>query len=271
MKTPPLSNTGVDPIAPPRPSAAARSATFRLTIAALIIIAVIILGRFLGAGAALKQILDWVSSLGAVAPLVFIFIYVIACLLFLPGSILTIGAGALFGLLWGSIYAWVGATIGATGAFLVGRYVAREWVTRKLERFPKFNAIDAAVGNEGWKIVALTRLSPIFPFNLLNYAFGLTRVSLRDYIVASGAGILPGTVMYVYVGSLAGDLTAASTGTAKRTPEWWAINLVGLLATIAIAWYAARIARNALKQQTLAQPPNVSGDQSSHDHSHRPA
>ncbi|MGH7934566.1 MAG: TVP38/TMEM64 family protein [Candidatus Binataceae bacterium] len=233
---------------------------------ALIIVAVFLLGRRFGAGAALKQMLDWVSSLGAIAPLVFILIYILACVLFLPGSILTIGSGALFGLLWGSIYASIGATVGAICAFLVGRYVAREWVARKLERFPKFKAIDAAVGHEGWKIVALTRLSPIFPFNLLNYAFGLTRVSLRDYAVASWAGMLPGTVMYVYLGSVAGDLTVASGGMTRRTPAWWAINIIGLLATIAVALYAAHIARKALSQQTLAPPPNNGVGQPAHHH-----
>src|SRR5690606_28498352 len=111
--------------------------------------------------------------------------------LLIPGSALTLGAGALFGVFWGTVYASTGATLGATCAFLIGRYLARDWVAARIARRPAFVAIDRAVAEEGWKIVGLTRLSPIFPFVLLNYAFGLTRVSLRDYVFASWLGMLP--------------------------------------------------------------------------------
>jgi len=115
----------------------------------------------------------------------------------LSGSALTLGAGILFGVLRGSIIVSIAATLGATAAFLIARYVAREWVARKIAAHPKFAAVDQAVASEGWKMVGLIRLSPIFPFSLMNYAFGLTRVSLRDYFFASWIGMLPGTVMYV--------------------------------------------------------------------------
>src|ERR1700724_4474415 len=146
----------------------------------------------------MTDFLEWISSLGAVAPIVFIAAYIAACVLFIPGSIMTIGAGILFGVVRGAIYVSIGATLGATAAFLIGRYFARDWVATKLAGNSTFNEIDAAVGREGWRIVGLTRLSPVFPFNLLNYAYGLTRVSLRDYVLASSLGMLPGAVMYKY-------------------------------------------------------------------------
>jgi uncharacterized membrane protein YdjX (TVP38/TMEM64 family) len=170
----------------------------------------------------------------------------------LPGSVLTLGAGAVFGLVKGAVLVSVAATLGATAAFLVGRYLAREWVAGKVERYPRFAAIDRAVAREGWKIVGLTRLSPVFPFNVLNYAFGLTRVSLRDYFFASWIGMMPGTVMYVYVGSLAGDLAALGAGSRARTPVEWTLYVVGLLATVAVTVYVTRLARAALARRGAA-------------------
>ncbi|MGH7916372.1 MAG: TVP38/TMEM64 family protein [Candidatus Binataceae bacterium] len=221
----------------------------RVIIAAAIIAALFILGRHFGAVGALTRLLNAVRGLGATAPLAYIGIYIIACVLFVPAFILTVGAGVLFGLLWGSIYVSIGATVGATCAFLIGRYLARAAIARRLERFPRWAAIDAAVGEEGWKIVGLTRLSPLFPFNLLNYAYGLTRVSVRDYVIASWAGMLPGTVMYVYLGSVAGDIARASGAAETHTAQWWTLNIFGLMATVAVALYAAHIARRALRRQ----------------------
>jgi uncharacterized membrane protein YdjX (TVP38/TMEM64 family) len=180
---------------------------------------------------------------------IFVLVYVAATVLFLPGSILTLGAGALFGVVKGSIVVSISATLGATAAFLVGRYLAQDWVARKIEGNPRFKAIDEAVAHEGWKIVGLTRLSPVFPFNLLNYAFGLTRVSLRDYFFASWIGMMPGTVMYVYLGSLAGDLAAVGAGQGGRTPAPWALYVVGLLATVTVTVYVTRLARAALAKR----------------------
>ena len=152
----------------------------------------------------LKAALDWIGKLGPWGPVIFIGIYVVATVLFVPGSVLTLGAGAVFGVVLGSICVSISATLGATAAFLVGRYLARDAIARKIERNEKFAAIDRAVADEGWKIVLLTRLSPVFPFTLLNYAFGLTRVKLSHYVLASWIGMMPGTVMYVYLG-LAGQ------------------------------------------------------------------
>lgn len=202
--------------------------------------------RFLGIQELLKDALDRVSGLGLWGVLLYILIYILACVLFLPGSILTLGAGVLFGVVKGSMVVSVAATCGATCAFLVGRYLARGWVTEKMAHYPRFKAIDEAVGREGWKIVGLTRLSPVFPFNLLNYAFGVTRVSLRDYFWASWIGMLPGTVLYVYLGALAGDLTLLVTRERARTPAEWIFYLVGLAATVAVTVYVTRLAKAAL-------------------------
>ncbi len=199
----------------------------------------------------LRNALQWIDSLGAVGALAFIGLYIIATVAFLPGSILTLGAGVIFGVVWGSLYVFVGATLGATAAFLVGRYLARGWVANKIAGNKKFAAIDQAVGTEGLKIVLLTRLSPVFPFNLLNYAFGITGVSLKDYFIGS-VGMIPGTIMYVYIGSLAGNLAMIGTEAQPTNPTvQWAIRIVGLIATIAVTVYVTRIAQKALEDEVI--------------------
>jgi uncharacterized membrane protein YdjX (TVP38/TMEM64 family) len=218
----------------------------RVILVIVAILALIVLGRHFHLGEMFSSMLDRIRGMGALAPVLFIILYILGAILFIPGSILTIGGGVLFGLLWGSIYVSIGATIGATAAFLIGRYLARNWVRRQLEGNRKFAAIDEAVGREGWKIVLLTRLSPVFPFNLLNYAFGLTAVKLRDYFLATWIGILPGTVLYVYLGSLGGNL--ANSGKSHHTPAQWALDIVGLLATVGVAVYASRLASRALNE-----------------------
>jgi uncharacterized membrane protein YdjX (TVP38/TMEM64 family) len=155
---------------------------------------------------------------------------------------LTLGAGAYFGLAWGTLYVSIASTLGATAAFLIGRYLARAWVSRQIEGNAKFEAIDDAVEKEGWRLVALTRLSPAFPFNLLNYAYGLTKVPLLSYVLASWIAMIPGTVMYVYLGSLA-------KSPSGRTPAQWALLIIGLAATIAATVLITRSARKALDQK----------------------
>ncbi len=205
----------------------------------------------------LQDALAWVAGLGAIGPLAFIGLYIAATVAFIPGSVLTLGAGFVFGWLAGSAYVFVGATLGATAAFLVGRYVARGWVERKIANNPKFDAVDTAVGQEGFKIVLLTRLSPIFPFNLLNYMFGITKVSLKDYVLGS-VGMIPGTLMYVYFGSLAGNL--ATIGSANQPSEarlQWSLRIVGLIATVLVTLYITRVARKALNDSIADAEPHA--------------
>ncbi len=197
----------------------------------------------------ITHLLDWVEHLGFWAPIAFILIYNLATIFLIPGSLLTLGAGVIFGVIWGSIYVSIGSVMGATFAFLIGRYLTRDWVARTLENYENFKMIDQAVGAEGWKIVGLTRLSPIFPFNLLNYALGLTNVSLKDYFLASWIGMLPGTILYVYVGSLVGSLAQLGTAERSRSPIEWLLYGIGLIATLIVTLYITRIAQNALNQK----------------------
>ena len=172
----------------------------------------------------LKQGLDWVGQLGPWGPALFIGLYIVATVLFIPGS-----------------------ALGAAAAFLVGRYLARNAIARKIEGNERFAAIDQAVANEGWKIVGLMRLSPVFPFTLMNYAFGLTRVKLGHYVLASWIGMMPGTVMYVYLGSLA----KAASGERTRTTGEWVLYAVGLLATLLVTIFVTRIAKQALAKKIV--------------------
>lgn len=179
-------------------------------------------------------------------PIAFIGAYILATLLFLPGSVLTLGAGIVFGVAAGSIYVFIGATIGATLAFLVGRYVARDWVMQRMAGNETFKAIDQAIGQSGLKIIFLTRLSPIFPYNLLNYALGVTQVTLRSYVLGC-VGMIPGTVLYVYVGALTGNLANATAPTATAQTAQWIMRILGFAATVAVTLYVSRIANTALQ------------------------
>jgi len=212
------------------------------------------LGRV--AGGWLPRFAAWVSALGVWGPLVFIAGYAIAVVAFVPGSLLTLAAGAIFGVGRGVLYVFVAATLGAAGAFLVSRYVARGAVERRIADNPRFAAVDRAVAAEGRKIVFLLRLSPVFPFTFLNYALGLTRVRFGDYLVAS-VGMLPGTLLYVYYGKLAGDVAALAGGApvAKGT-GYWAVLALGLVATVVVTTVVTRTARRALREATGDADPS---------------
>lgn len=219
---------------------------------ALIIVAaavVVVASQYLEVQKSVAVLLQWISNLGAWGAFIFVVIYILATVLFVPGLILTMGAGFLFGVIQGAALVSIASTLGAGTAFLIGRYLARDWVARKVSGHPRFHQIDEAIGREGWRIVGLVRLSPVFPFNLLNYAFGLTRVRFKDYLLASWLGMLPATVLYVYLGSLAGSLASVGTGARSRTPAEWGLYAVGLIATLLVVVIVTRIARKALKQK----------------------
>jgi uncharacterized membrane protein YdjX (TVP38/TMEM64 family) len=207
----------------------------------------VLLGKRLGGY--IPQFAAWVDSLGVWGPLAFAAGYALATVAFIPGSLMTLAAGAIFGLLKGSIYTFAGASLGAAGAFLVARYLARGAVEKKIEGRPRFEAIDRAVGMQGLKIVFLLRLSPVFPFNLLNYALGLTKVRFRDYLVAC-LGMIPGTFLYVYYGKALGSLAAVASGTqVERDTGYWLVLGLGLLATLGVTTIVTRIARQALSRE----------------------
>ena len=192
----------------------------------------------------LQSALAWIESLGNLGILAFVLIYILASVFLISGAVLTLGAGFVFGVIKGSVIVSVASTLAATTAFLIGRYLARGWVAKQIEKQPKFKAIDGAVAKEGWKIVGLTRLSPVFPFVFLNYAFGVTKVSLRDYVLASWIGMMPGTIMYVYIGYLPKIAAQGSEGILKLI-----LNIVGLIATVAVTVYVTKIAKKALDSQ----------------------
>ncbi|MEE8441093.1 MAG: TVP38/TMEM64 family protein [Spirochaetia bacterium] len=222
----------------------------RLVVLIVLIGAVLGLGWYFDAQSYLRDVLEWIRDRGAAGVALFICVYIVATVLFIPGSILTLGAGFVYGVVLGTVWVSIASTIGATAAFIVGRYFARGWVSVKVSGSERFASIDDAVGREGWKIVGLTRLSPIFPYNLLNYAYGLTKVSLRDYFFASWIGMLPGTVMYIYIGSLAGDL-ATIGGERSRSPVDWVIYGLGFVATITVTVFVTRLARKALTRSNV--------------------
>ena len=200
----------------------------------------------------LPNVLLWVQSLGSLGAIAFMAIYIIATVALVPGSILTLGAGLVFGLVWGSVYVLIAAVVGETCAFLLGRYLLRNWVEQKISGDRTFLALDRALNQSGLKIILLTRLAPIFPFSLLNYAFGVTGISLKDYFLGS-IGMIPMTVVYVYFGSLAGDLATIDTASQLANPELqWAIKIIGAIATVVCTVYVTRVARQAL-EQSLAE------------------
>ncbi len=223
-------------------------AVARWLLLAVGLIVLVLAGR--EAAPAIPRFTAWVEGLGVFAPLVFIAAYALAVVAFVPGSLLTLAAGAIFGLVEGTVYVLAAATLGACGAFLVARHLARPIVARKLAGNARFSAIDRAVGMQGRRIVFLLRLSPAFPFNLLNYALGLTGVRFSDYLAAS-IGMLPGTLLYVYYGKLAGEVATLAAGSSvERGFGYYAVLVLGLVATIGVTTLVTRLARRALREAT---------------------
>lgn len=200
------------------------------------------------------------ESLGPLGPLVFVLGYAVATVAFVPGSLLTLAGGAIFGLAEGTLVVFIGASLGAIAAFLVSRYIARAAIERRLGAHPRFAALDRAIEHEGRKIVFLLRLSPVFPFVFLNYALGLTRVRLADYALAC-FGMLPGTLLYVYYGKVVGDVAALAAGAApERGTAHYVVLGLGLLATLVVTTVVTRIAARALESSAAleAPPPGTS-------------
>lgn len=237
-----------------------KKSTFRIIAAVALLGAIIILSRVLPVQGWLENFNQWVDRLGYSGYLVFFAVYVLATVLFLPGSVLTIGAGLLFGVIGGSLAVSAASTTGAAFCFLIGRYVARDRLAKRLGRDPRFKAVDAAIGREGGKIVLLLRLSPVFPFNALNYLLGLTAVKFWHYVVASWVGMMPGTVLYVYLGFIGQTGLRAASGTMEKSPLEYALLGFGLVVTVLVTVFVTRIARKALREGALgAAPPAGEG------------
>lgn len=199
----------------------------------------------------LVLLIEWIEGLGIWGRVVYVAIYAVATVLFVPGSLLTLGAGILFGWVEGTIVVLVGATLGAFGAFLTGRYFLTGWVQGLVTRFPRFQSVYDAIGKEGGKIIFFLRLSPLFPFNASNYIYSLTSVKAWAYTWATLLGIMPGTILYVYFGTLLGNIAQAASGTSQGGPLRWVVLGVGLVATVFVTIYAARVARTALEKSAV--------------------
>ena len=202
---------------------------------------------------ALQAALDAVAGMGPVGWVAFILLYAVCNVVFVPAIVLTLGGGAVFGVGRGFLLVWAGATLGSSLAFLTGRYLLRDWVSRRLERFPAFRAVSKAVGKEGWRVVILTRLSPVLPFILLNYAYGLTTISWREYAWSSCVGMAPGTLLFVWLGAVAGEAVRAGAGASgrARTPVEWAFYVIGLAETVAAVTMVGRAAKKALAEEVV--------------------
>jgi len=200
----------------------------------------------------LRAALTWTAQHRETSWCVFLALYVVAAVCLVPGLILTLAAGAIFGVRDGIALVSVGSVAGATAAFFVGRTFAREWISRRIEAWPRFRALDHALRERGLWIVLLTRMSPAFPFNLLNYAYGVTAVRPRDYIIGSWVGMVPATVLYVYAGSAAANVSQAVAGPVRTGTSGVAFLCLGLAATLAVTVLVTRLARRELDRELTA-------------------
>lgn len=230
----------------------------RLVAILTVLAALAVLSRVLPVGQWLESLNEWLAQAGPIGWLVFFGVYVVAAVFFIPGSILTLGAGFAFGLVTGAGVVLVSATAGACAAFLVSRYLARDAVQKKFGESKRFAAIDRAVAREGWKIVLMLRLSPVFPYNVLNYLLGLTGISFWRYLAASAIGMIPGTLLYVYIG-YAGRAGLEKAGGSGDTLKL-VYTVLGLVVTAGVTFFVTRLARNALRQHAeieveSAEPP----------------
>jgi uncharacterized membrane protein YdjX (TVP38/TMEM64 family)/rhodanese-related sulfurtransferase len=184
----------------------------------------------------------WVEGAGAAGPVVFMALYALATVLFLPGSVLTLAGGALFGPAWGTLWNLTGATLGASLAFLVARYLGADWVTRRAG--PRLQRLNDGVTSEGWRFVAFVRLVPVFPFNLLNYALGLTRIPFLAYVLASWIFMLPGAIAYTWLGFAGREALAGGEGMIR--------NILIALALLAAVAFLPRFMRKLREKPMLA-------------------
>lgn len=216
------------------------SKTLKLGAVLVLIVALVVIfpiGAWIEAGA------EWAQGMGTAGLLVFAALYAIATVFAVPGSALTLIAGGAFGVAAGTVAVWLGATAGLALAFLAARMLARERVSRWLASKPSFAAVDRAVAAEGWKIVLLTRLTPVFPFTVLNYAYGVTGIGFLGYLLSSAIGILPGTLLYIYLGS-----SVARTVAGESDPLELVARGLGLAAFVVVTILITRTARKALRE-----------------------
>ena len=204
-----------------------------------------------------ESIFGWIQGNPNISWLVFLGVYILATVLLLPGSVLTIGGGWIFGFVEGLVVVSLSSTLAASCSFLIGRYLARAWVEGKISQDSRYRSLDRAIGERGFFVVLLTRLSPLFPYNLLNYAWGISSVRLSRYVLASWMGMIPGTLLYVYLGAAASDISQLFPGASGEAvgQEW--LFIVGLAATAVLVIFIARLATKNLNQ--VMESGNASG------------
>lgn len=216
---------------------------------ALLVLAVLV-GVARAAGPWIPRFAAFVEGLGAWGPLVYVAAYAVSTVAFVPGALPTMAAGAVFGLVEGTLYAFAGEVLGGVAAFVLARRFARRAVERRFATTPRFLAIDRAVAADGGRLVFLLRLSPAVPFNVLNYLLGLSRIRFRDYVLASVA-MLPGAFLYVFYGATARDVATLASGMPpSRSGLSYAATFLGLAATIAVTLAVGRVVRRALEDAT---------------------
>ncbi|HMO24923.1 MAG TPA: VTT domain-containing protein, partial [Tepidisphaeraceae bacterium] len=220
-----------------------------------ILVGLMLIVRTLPVAAGVQWLEGWLADLGVWGPVAFAAVYVLAAVLFVPGGALTLVAGGLFGLVVGLITVSIASTTAAAVAFLIGRYLARDMVREQTRRFPRFRAIDRAIGDGGWRIVLMLRLVPVFPFSVGNYLLGLTPVPFWHYVLASWVGMLPGTFIYIYLGHVGRKtVEAVAAGTdAGLDPLEWVLLIIGGVMAIAVVVYLTRLVRRKLNQETQPQ------------------
>jgi uncharacterized membrane protein YdjX (TVP38/TMEM64 family) len=202
----------------------------------------------------LIQGMETIQGTGWTGCFLFVALYALLCVLCLPASILTFGAGAIYGFWGGTLLVSLSNVVGAVISLLISRYLVRGWVRRWLDRHPRFQAIDDAVERDGGKIVFLTRLSPVMPFSIINYCLGLTRIAIAPFALASWLGILPSTAAYAFIGHLTGKVTVHGPAHIRENPWFWSFQAVGFLATIILTVVSARLATRALSQKGVSSP-----------------
>jgi uncharacterized membrane protein YdjX (TVP38/TMEM64 family) len=223
----------------------------RLAAGGAVAIAIVVVILVLPVREWAASLVSWIRGAGTTGVVVFVVAYVVSALLLLPGSALTLGAGFAYGPVWGTILVVPTSMLAAMLAFLVARHGGRGRIARRIERDPRFAAIDRAIGGAGFKIVCLLRLSPVFPYSILNYALGLSAVQSRHYVTASFAGMLPGTILYVYLGSAITSATELGEAPAASSLGTW-IYWAGLVCTIASVVVTTRVARSAIRDELSA-------------------
>jgi uncharacterized membrane protein YdjX (TVP38/TMEM64 family) len=228
---------------------AAKGAAGRILALIAVVIALFLAMKFLPVQQWLRNFNDWVGQMGVAGIFIFIGVYAVATVLLAPGAILTVGAGFAFGLWKGFLAVSAGATLGASLAFLVARFIARDRIEAIAKGNEKFRNIDSAIGKQGAKLIFLLRLSPVIPFNLSNYLYGLTAVKFWPYVLASWIGMLPGTFLYVYIGTAGKAAVAAAAGgeAVKHGWQYWTFLSIGLTATVIVTIWVTKIARDALR------------------------